>query len=51
MSRRRTLITYRYEGIPRGGALVITTTDSAALRAVHEFLAFQRSAHHASGGG
>jgi hypothetical protein len=27
----------------------ISTTDAAAVAAVHEFLAFQRGAHHAGG--
>ena len=32
----------------RGGEVRITTGDSAAVRAIHEFLAFQRGAHHAA---
>ncbi len=50
MAERRAHVSYRYVAIPRGGALLITTRDSAAIRAVHEFLAFQRSAHHARDG-
>jgi hypothetical protein len=34
---------------PRGAEVRISTTDSAAVRAVHAFLAFQRSDHRAPG--
>jgi hypothetical protein len=49
MTARRALVTYRYAPLPRGGQLRITTTDSAARTAVHQFLAFQRDDHHAAG--
>jgi hypothetical protein len=49
MAARRALIRYRYETLPRGGQLRITTADSLAREAVHQFLAFQRDDHHASG--
>ncbi len=41
----------RYEAIyrPQGAEVRITTRDSVAVRAVHEFLAFQRSDHRAAG--
>ncbi|MGH7580162.1 MAG: hypothetical protein ACREM9_08320 [Gemmatimonadales bacterium] len=51
MARRRAEITYVVESLPRGGALRITTGDSSAVRAIHEFLAFQRRDHRAHGGG
>jgi hypothetical protein len=51
MAARRDRITYVADTLPRGGQLRITTTDPEALAAVHAFLAFQRSAHHAAGGG
>ena len=43
----------RYEAIdrPRGAEVRVTTTDPAALAAVHEFLAFQRADHRAAGHG
>jgi len=51
MARRRTEITYVVESLPRGGALRLRTSDSSAVRAIHEFLAFQRRDHRAHGGG
>jgi hypothetical protein len=47
MAARHDRITYRESDLPNGGALRITTADSAALGAIHQFLAFQRSEHHA----
>jgi hypothetical protein len=49
MRERRAAITYRMESLPGGGAVRITTRDSTAVRAIHEFLAAQRGDHHASG--
>jgi hypothetical protein len=49
MAARRAHIRYRFEPLPRGGQLRITTTDSSARQAVHRFLAFQRDDHHAAG--
>lgn len=49
MTARRRFIRYTFREVPRGGELRIATTDSAALGAVHEFLAYQRGAHHAAG--
>ena len=45
MAERRALIEYRADTIPRGGEVRIRTTDSSAVAAVHEFLAFQRQDH------
>jgi hypothetical protein len=47
MAARRDRITYTASPVPNGAELRITTTDSAALAAVHEFLAFQLREHHA----
>ncbi len=47
MAERRALITYTADTLPRGGQVRIRTADSAAVRAVHEFLAFQRADHRA----
>ena len=44
-------ISYTADTLPRGAQVRITTTDTAALAAVHEFLAFQRREHHAAGHG
>ena len=49
MSARRQFIRYAADTLARGGQVRIFTTDSAALAAVHEFLAFQRMEHHAAG--
>lgn len=50
MTARRAGITYEASDRPRGGEVRIRSTDPTAIGAVHEFLAFQRSAHHGSNG-
>lgn len=45
MAARREAIRYAFAELPGGGEVRITTADTAALAAVHEFLAFQRSDH------
>lgn len=47
MAARRAMIAYEYRDLPRGGELRIRSGDPEALRAIHEFLAFQRSDHRA----
>jgi hypothetical protein len=49
MAARRSAIRYVEVDRPRGAEVRIRTTDPAAIAAVHEFLAFQRGAHHAAG--
>lgn len=49
MAMRRAKIRYSLKELPRGGELRITTSDSTAIKAVHQFLAFQRGEHHAGG--
>jgi hypothetical protein len=49
MAARRDVITYEARDLPRGAELRIRTRDADALRAIHEFMAFQRSEHHAAG--
>jgi hypothetical protein len=49
MRDRRAAISYVAIDRARGGEVRITTRDSAAVGAVHEFLAFQRAQHHAAG--
>jgi hypothetical protein len=51
MAARRAAITYVERDLPRGGEGRITTHDPAALKAIHEFIAFQRGGHHAGGMG
>jgi hypothetical protein len=45
MRKVRTAIRYAYRDLPRGGEVRITTSDSRAVEAIHQFLAFQRSDH------
>jgi len=45
MAARRATIRYDFAERPGGGEVRITTRDSAAIAAVHEFLAFQRGDH------
>jgi hypothetical protein len=45
MASRRSRISYHADTVPLGGALRIYSTDSLALMAIHQFLAFQRQDH------
>ena len=47
MAARRVRISYVVESLPRGAAVRLTTGDSSAIEAIHEFLAFQRRDHRA----
>jgi hypothetical protein len=49
MTQLRRAISYDAVDRPRGGEVVIRTSDTTAIRAIHEFLAFQRNAHRAAG--
>jgi hypothetical protein len=49
MRARAEAITYVASDRPKGGEVRIRSTDSAAVSAIHEFLAFQRTAHHSAG--
>lgn len=49
MAAKRDVITYEERDLPRGGEVRITTSDTAAVRAIHTFLDFQRHAHHSGG--
>jgi hypothetical protein len=51
MAARRSEIRYVVESLPRGGALRLTSGDSEAVAAIHQFLAFQRQDHRAHGAG
>ncbi|MDQ2768224.1 MAG: hypothetical protein M3Y30_13845 [Gemmatimonadota bacterium] len=51
MAQKRDAITYSYHELPRGGEVVMTTSDSSALAAIHEFMGAQRMDHHATGVG
>ena len=49
MAAKRDVITYEPHDLPRGAELRIITHDDEALRAIREFMAFQRAEHHATG--
>ena len=49
MQARRERISYRLVELPRGAALRLVTKDAEALRAIGEFMAYQRREHHAVG--
>ena len=46
MQRATDRIAYRYEDVPQGGAVRITTEDAQSLDAVHAFLRYQITEHH-----
>lgn len=48
MAERRAAITYESIDRPRGGEVRIRSRDSAAIAAIHAFLAFQRGDHRAA---
>jgi hypothetical protein len=45
MTGRRSRISYIADTLPHGGSLRIHSTDSIAISAIHQFLAFQRQDH------
>ncbi|HEY2376326.1 MAG TPA: hypothetical protein VGH98_10170 [Gemmatimonadaceae bacterium] len=47
MAEKRNVITYQARDLPRGAELFIRTNDAEARRAIHEFMAFQGTEHHA----
>lgn len=47
MAAKKGAIRYAYRPLPRGGEVRITTQDQEALRAIRDFLAFQRGDHRA----
>jgi len=49
MAVKRGAISYEPRDLPRGAELRIRTTDAEAIAAIHRFMAFQRSDHHAGG--
>ena len=49
MAAQQAHIAYRFNSLPGGGEVRILTTDPDAVRAVHEFLAFQRQQHRSTG--
>ena len=49
MAANRAMIRYQFRALPGGGEVLLTSTDSATVSAIHAFLAFQRQDHHAGG--
>ncbi len=48
MAAHRSEITYLVEDLPRGSALRLRAQSPEVVRAIHDFLAFQRQEHHAA---
>ncbi len=46
LAERRGVVKYEYREVPAGGRVNITTRDTVALAALHEFLRYQIAAHH-----
>jgi hypothetical protein len=46
MAAKRATIRYAVEMLPRGAAVRLRSSDPVAVRAIHEFLAFQGRDHH-----
>ncbi len=46
MAAKRGALRYVFHPLPGGGEVRIVTRDAAAVAAVHQFLAFQRTEHH-----
>ena len=49
MTRKADTIAYEFGELPHGGEVRMRTSDEEAVRAIHEFLAFQRSDHRTEG--
>lgn len=49
MTSRRDRIRYLADTLPRGAQVRITSSDTSAIAAIHQFLAFQRMDHRAMG--
>lgn len=49
MAAKKAVIAYAFREVPQGAELRITTADPEAIRAIHEFMAFQRKDHRAGG--
>jgi hypothetical protein len=47
MTAKRSVISYTYEDLPRGGEVVIRSSDPEAIGAIHQFLEAQQMEHHA----
>ncbi|MFN2570042.1 MAG: hypothetical protein ABR537_00315 [Gemmatimonadales bacterium] len=49
MAQHRRRIQYMAIDRPNGAEVKLQSSDSIAIQAIHQFLAFQRTAHHAAG--
>lgn len=49
MAGNQRLMRYEFRPLSGGGEVLLTSTDSATVSAIHAFLAFQRQDHHAAG--
>jgi hypothetical protein len=48
MGTHRSAIAYSVEDLPRGAALRLKSDTPSVVRAIHDFLQFQRQDHHAA---
>jgi hypothetical protein len=51
MAARRSRFSYLVDSVPHGGSLRLRSSDSVAVSAIHQFLAFQRRDHRSSHAG
>ncbi|MDO8501051.1 MAG: hypothetical protein Q7S20_04325 [Gemmatimonadaceae bacterium] len=49
MARKKSLISYTYSDLPRGGEVRMSTADAEARAAIAEFMRAQRMEHHSAG--
>ena len=49
MTANRALISYAFRPLPGGGEVLLRSSDSTSVSAIHDFLAFQRQDQHAGG--
>lgn len=49
MAAKRAAIRYEFRPLPGGGEVRISSKDPEAIRAIHDFMAFQRGDHRAGG--
>lgn len=51
MARSKNELTWRYEALPTGGRIRVTTANDAALAAIHDFMKFQVIEHRTGNSG
>jgi hypothetical protein len=51
MKRMKSAITYRFESLPAGGRIRVSSTDRGAIAAIHDFMKFQIVEHRTADSG